>query len=60
MLGLHRISLFRAGVLLAMAKAFFRDNPRAPESSEIIQRDTQATAGESGGQRTPQSGIAHS
>jgi len=60
MLGLHRISLFRAGVLLGMAKAFFRDNPRAPESSEIIQRDTQATAGESGGQRSPQSGIAHS
>jgi hypothetical protein len=26
MLGLHRISLFRAGVLLSMAKAFFRDN----------------------------------
>jgi hypothetical protein len=27
MLGLHRISLFRAGVLLAAAKAFFKHNP---------------------------------
>jgi hypothetical protein len=27
MLGLHRISLFRAGVLLAAAKAFFKQNP---------------------------------
>jgi len=27
MLGIHRISLFRAGGLLAMAKAFFRQNP---------------------------------
>jgi hypothetical protein len=27
MLGLHRISLFRAGVLLAGAKAFFKHNP---------------------------------
>jgi hypothetical protein len=26
-LGLHRISLYRAGVLLAMAKTFIRDNP---------------------------------
>jgi hypothetical protein len=26
MLGLHRISLFRAGALLSMAKVFFRDN----------------------------------
>jgi hypothetical protein len=26
MLSLHRISLFRAGALLSMAKVFFRDN----------------------------------
>jgi hypothetical protein len=57
MLGLHRISLFRAGVLLGMAKTFFRDNPRSPESSEAIRRDIQDAAGETGGQRTPQSGI---
>lgn len=32
MLGLHRISLYRAGVLLAMAKTFFRNNPIQPEA----------------------------
>jgi len=44
MLGLHRISLFRAGVLLGMAKTFFRD--------------IQAAADEAGGQQTPPSAIA--
>ena len=58
MLGLHRISLFRAGVLLGMAKTFFRDNPVSPKSSEMIQRDIRPPAGEAGSQRTPQSGIA--
>lgn len=53
MLGLHRISLFRAGVLLGMAKTFFRDNAPSLESSDI-----QDAAGEARGQRTPQSGIA--
>jgi hypothetical protein len=57
MLGLHRISLFRAGVLLGMAKTFFRDNPRSPESPEIVRRDTQDAAGEARGQRTQQSGF---
>jgi hypothetical protein len=35
-LGLHRISLYRAGVLLAMAKTFFRDNPNPPNALGAI------------------------
>jgi SapC len=35
MLGLHRISLFRAGVLLGTAKNFFRDNPRSASPETI-------------------------
>jgi hypothetical protein len=53
MLGLHRISLFRAGVLLGMAKTFFRDNPLSPESPEIIRGD----AGEARAQRSLPSAI---
>ena len=52
MLGLHRISLFRAGVLLGIAKTFFRDNPR-PESPDLIQ----GGVGEVRTPRSPQAGI---
>ena len=52
MLGLHRISLFRAGVLLGMAKTFFRDNPRS-ESPEIIH----GNVGEARAERAPQAGA---
>jgi hypothetical protein len=43
MLGLHRISLFRAGVLLAAAKVFFKHNP------VIIPDESGETAGKSRG-----------
>jgi SapC len=36
MLGLHRISLFRAGVLLAMAKTFLKQNPLPRAASDAI------------------------
>jgi hypothetical protein len=52
MLGLHRISLFRAGVLLGMAKTFFRDSPR-PESADMSQGDV----GEARAGRSPQAGV---
>jgi hypothetical protein len=40
MLGLHRISLFRAGVLLGMAKTVLKDSPLSPEFSYGFQGDT--------------------
>jgi SapC protein len=40
MLGLHRISLFRAGTLLAMAKAFFKDSPLSAEHHDVFQTDS--------------------
>lgn len=43
MLGLHRISLYRAGVLLAMAKTFLRDSPLPREASDSIPRDAEET-----------------
>jgi hypothetical protein len=52
MLGLHRISLFRAGVLLGMAKTFFRDNPRS-DAPEMIHGDV----GEAHADRAPQAGV---
>lgn len=39
MLGLHRLSLFRAGALLAMAKALFKDRPPPGESRDAVQSD---------------------
>jgi hypothetical protein len=49
MLGLHRISLFRAGVLLGMAKTFFKEYAM-PEPQEIVRN----AAGEASA-RSPQS-----
>jgi hypothetical protein len=37
MLGLHRLSLFRAGALLAMAKAFFKDRPSPTQNRDDAQ-----------------------
>ncbi len=45
MLGLHRISLYRAGIMLAMAKTFFRDNPNPPEHSRCDSKRRRRTRG---------------
>ena len=47
MLGLHRISLYRAGVLLAMAKTYFRDNPMPRDNAGTAPHVTEATLAES-------------
>lgn len=52
MLGLHRISLFRAGVLLGMAKTFFKEYA-LPESREIV-----PNAASEASARSPQSDAA--
>jgi hypothetical protein len=52
MLGLHRISLFRAGVLLGMAKTFFKEYA-LPESREIV-----PDAASEASARSPQSDAA--
>jgi hypothetical protein len=47
MLGLHRISLYRAGVLLAMAKTYLRDNPLSRENDAAIPHSAEQTQAES-------------
>jgi SapC len=46
MLGLHRISLYRAGILLAMAKTFLRDNPNPPGTRGAIPNGAEAHVAE--------------
>jgi hypothetical protein len=47
LLGLHRISLYRAGVLLAMAKTFFRDNPIPQDAPGAVSHGAEQSLAES-------------